>query len=387
VFVKSVLRSSATAIAAEPEICRIAQHIVSESMACCASICVAVSRSDGWQFQSGTAGRLDKRSRGAVSPDTPFDLASLTKPVVALTAATLASRRSIRLSGSIASYLPELARSPMATTTMEQLLSHRSGLRPHLELFAPLRAGRAVNVAQLLEKLERLGWRSQARTQERSSDHAIYSDLGYMLVGIAIERHLRTPLDQVVADSLGRELRVPIGSSRQWREAVKDFHAIVAPTEYVAWRGGAVRGQVHDENAWAIAGYGLAGHAGLFGTAPGVARFGCAVLDALAGNSSPIDGFAAHYCTARRSGGTLQAGFDGKSECGSSAGSLLSPYSFGHLGFTGTSLWCDPENRLVIALLTNRVYPTPQNPRLTAARPYLHDSLVRATRTAGVGHG
>jgi CubicO group peptidase (beta-lactamase class C family) len=152
----------------------------------------------------------------------------------------------------------------------------------------------------------------------------------------------------------------------------------VAPTEHVSWRGGLLRGQVHDENAWAFAGHGLAGHAGLFGTSMAVAGLGCAVLDALAGRCEELGSFAAYYCTGWRNGGTLRAGFDGKSALRSSAGSLMGPCSFGHLGFTGTSLWCDPERRLVIAVLTNRVCPTRRNARLVAARGSIHDSLAHA---------
>jgi CubicO group peptidase (beta-lactamase class C family) len=155
----------------------------------------------------------------------------------------------------------------------------------------------------------------------------------------------------------------------------------VAPTEHVQWRGGMLRGQVHDENAWALAGYGLAGHAGLFGTAAGVARLGCAVIESIADKPAGIPAFAARFCTSVRRGGTLRAGFDGKSMVNSSAGTLLGPHSFGHLGFTGTSLWCDPARSLVIALLTNRVCPSRTNTRLVAARGLLHDCLVRAADT------
>lgn len=207
---------------------------------------------------------------------------------------------------------------------------------------------------------------------------AAYSDLGYVLAGAALERHLNLPLDQIVTDVLCTRLDLPIASSRRWRDALPEFPRIVAPTEHVSWRGGTVRGQVHDENAWAFAGYGLAGHAGLFGSARGVAQLGCAVLDSIMGRSSLIDPFAAHYCTARRNGGTLRAGFDGKSHRNSTAGSHLSDCSFGHLGFTGTSLWCDPSQDIVIALLSNRICPTRRNSRLVSARAALHDCLARA---------
>jgi CubicO group peptidase (beta-lactamase class C family) len=148
------------------------------------------------------------------------------------------------------------------------------------------------------------------------------------------------------------------------------------PTETVAFRGGEVRGIVHDENAWALSGHGLSGHAGLFGTAAGVARFGAALLDALHGRFSGwLDAASLAPLLAARPGGTLRAGFDGKSADQSSAGTLAGARSFGHLGFTGTSLWCDPDADRVLVLLSNRVCPTRNNPRIREARPAVNDAL------------
>jgi len=149
------------------------------------------------------------------------------------------------------------------------------------------------------------------------------------------------------------------------------------PTETVPFRGGEVRGVVHDENAWALSGHGLSGHAGLFGTATSVARFGAALLEALNGGSTWLDVTSLAPLLEERPGGSLRAGFDGKSADQSSAGSLVSSRSFGHLGFTGTSLWCDPEAERVLVLLTNRVCPTRNNLGIRAARPAVNDALYR----------
>jgi CubicO group peptidase (beta-lactamase class C family) len=135
---------------------------------------------------------------------------------------------------------------------------------------------------------------------------------------------------------------------------------------------------VHDENAWALSGLGLSGHAGLFGTASSVARFGAAMLDALAGrDSSWLDLGTVTPLVEPRAGGTLRAGFDGRSAEGSSAGTAFGPRAFGHLGFTGTSLWCDPDTDIVAVILTNRVNPTRDNVAIRAARPALNDALFR----------
>ena len=360
------------------EICRIAQHIVSASMAPAVSICVATNRSNGWHFKHGTAGQVNTKLRLSVTPDTLFDLASLTKPCVALTAAMLGNSSRISLTTPIRTYLPELEGFPVAHATLEHLLSHRAGLKPHIDLFAGSQRMDCTNKGAMLRQIARHGNSPDRDVLGYYQGKAVYSDLGYLLAGAVMERHLSLPLDQIVAGVLCTRLDLPIASSRHWRAELPAFTKIVAPTEYVRWRGGIVLGQVHDENAWAFAGYGLAGHAGLFGSARGVAQLGCAVLDSIMGRSSLIDPFSAHYCTAWRNGGTFRAGFDGKSVNNSTAGSRLSVCSFGHLGFTGTSLWCDPSQDLVIALLSNRICPTRRNTRLVSARGALHDCLAMA---------
>jgi CubicO group peptidase (beta-lactamase class C family) len=173
-----------------------------------------------------------------------------------------------------------------------------------------------------------------------------------------------------------------IGSARQFTArcsgAERDFESRVVPTEVVDYRGGEVHAAVHDDNAFALSGLGLCGHAGLFATARAVARFGSLMVDQVTSRQAPLTQVTAERLLRRRPGGTLRAGFDGKSTERSSTGTLLGAHTFGHLGFTGTSLWCDPERRCVVVLLCNRVSPTRENPRITAARPRVHDGLLRA---------
>jgi CubicO group peptidase (beta-lactamase class C family) len=120
----------------------------------------------------------------------------------------------------------------------------------------------------------------------------------------------------------------------------------------------------------------------MFGTAAAVLAFGSAVIDALDGKPTPLAGDLA-WLVRPRPGGTLRAGFDGKSDAGSSAGSRFGARAFGHLGFTGTSLWVDPDAAIVAVVLTNRVHPTRDNIRIREARPGVHDALfARATQIA-----
>ena len=354
---------------------RIGQHIVETGLAPAVSIAVYRRRTEGWEPSTAAAGWVSQTPSGAATPDTPFDLASLTKPFVALTCAELARQSRLRLTGKLGHYLPELSSAPVSQASIEQALAHRTHLAPHRVLYGPCIDARAISKpVMLLRAAESL---DRSARRDESDPTAIYSDLGYLIAGAVLERVSGVPLDRLVDECLLQRLRAPIASSRQWQARTVDFVNKVAPTEYVPWRGATLRGVVHDENAWAWAGRGIAGHAGLFATAAGVAQLGLSVVDALAGRVSPISRFAAQFCTALRPGGSLRAGFDGVSEGRSSAGSRMSRLAFGHLGFTGTSLWCDPENEIVIAVLTNRVCPTRDNARLPSLRAEIHDQLFQ----------
>jgi CubicO group peptidase (beta-lactamase class C family) len=280
--------------------------------------------------------------------DALFDLASVTKSLFAVSCARAGFReKTIR------------------DVPLELMLAHRAGFPAHLPLFAPMVDGARVELAAAIES----AWSS--RTGPMPSP-PLYSDVGYLLAGHEIAGD---HVDFFIRSNLSFTSGISgdVGSARQM-----DMRRAV-PTEHVAWRGGEVRGHVHDENAWALGGDGACGHAGLFGTVSGVLRFGAFVLERLLDNPSDLE-----WLVREREGGTLRAGFDGKSLEGSSAGSVLGPRSFGHLGFTGTSLWIDPDARIVVALLTNRVCPFPgsaapgrDNTKIREARPRVHDALAR----------
>jgi serine-type D-Ala-D-Ala carboxypeptidase len=168
-----------------------------------------------------------------------------------------------------------------------------------------------------------------------------------------------------------------VGSAHALEQRLGDaFRRRVVATEVVAARCGELRGVVHDDNAWELVGRGLAGHAGAFGTARGVLCFAVAMLDALAGRR---DGWLLQHealeLTRPRAGGSLLMGFDGKAASGSSAGPRFGERAFGHLGFTGTSLWCDPDQDIAVVLLTNRVSPDRTNIIIRSVRPDVHGDL------------
>jgi CubicO group peptidase (beta-lactamase class C family) len=313
---------------------------------------------EGWRREAG----------GAVA--TLFDLASLTKPMTALAIA----RAGIDRRATLAELVPELAGTASADASIEMLLAHRAGLEAHAPLYAPLLAGEAIDPARALLDAANAR-RDDARGARPVNGFApLYSDLGYLLAGVALARQVgAVDAGRAIADLvvLPLGLGASLGTARELEAAGIDVTRVAAPTEVAAWRGGEVRGRVHDENAWALTGAGGSGHAGMFGTIDAVLAFGCAIVDSLEGASAA----EVAWLVAPRDGGTLRAGFDGKSAEGSSAGDRAGSRAFGHLGFTGTSLWIDPDARAVVALLTNRVHPTRDNVAIRAARPRAHDAL------------
>lgn len=357
------------------EICRVLQRYVIDAR-------VAPAASAGYvgasvSAQTGAAGSLPGAE---VDADTVFDLASVSKPIVACALLRLAGRGLVDLRAPLGSLLPEARGSQSEQVPLELFLAHRAGLEAHRSLFAPLFAGRALRPEHALRSVCRARRFDCAGLPAVEGFPPLYSDLGYVLVGAVIERLTGEALDRVVAQEVTEPLGIELGSVRQLRRLRPTFARDVAPTEVVRARGGCVRGIVHDENAWALSGHGASGHAGLFGTVNDLLTFGQALLDALAGRSTWLSQAALWTLVRPRPGGTLRAGFDGKSAGASSAGALSGPQAFGHLGFTGTSLWCDPGAGVASVLLTNRVHPTRDNPRIRAARPLVHDALFAAAK-------
>jgi len=303
-----------------------------------------------------------------------FDWASVTKAAfaVAFARSGMDRREMLGSSRSALRGLGESRGTAAEDATLEACLAHRAGFPAHLDLFtshaqtcACEELGSRREHARYVS--EQLAIACRSRTASRAP---LYSDVGYLLAGRAVAGD---DVDDFIARhvDLGDASR-EMGSARQLALPRERF----APTEHVAWRGGEIRGHVHDENAWAISGDAASAHAGLFGTIRALLAFG--VFAMRAAREHP-------WLVAPREGSppsTLRAGFDGKSAIDSSAGTVLGPNTFGHLGFTGTSVWIDPDARVVVALLTNRVCPTRDNVRIRAARPRVHDELALLARAS-----
>jgi len=205
---------------------------------------------------------------------------------------------------------------------------------------------------------------------------SVYSDLGEILLGEILERVAGQDLE-----TFGRErIFGPLGMKDTLFRPGPDRLPRVAPTEKDPWRGRLLRGEVHDENAFSMGG--VAPHAGLFGTAPDLARFAQMLVNGGVFEHRRIVSRETLERFTRRAGipdSSRALGWDTPSE-NSSAGSLLSARSFGHTGFTGTSMWIDPERKLFVILLSNKVHPSREGPNLLPIRRAVADAVVQALR-------
>ncbi len=339
-----------------------------------AAACVAYRHRRSWTFVESVAGALEAGG-AAVSPKTIYDLASLTKSFVATTALRMVEAEALDLSARADEELSDLRGNVAAGATLENLLSHRAGLDAWggLYLDVPPELGAAAARRWMLGEAGR-------RMHDEPNGACVYSDLGYMLAGEMIARAHGDSL----ADAVRTYVTEPLGIAEQIQYvgalASHERAAIArvaAPTERCEWRGRLIRGEVHDENCAALGG--VSGHAGLFGIARAVTRFGVELLDVAADRSEFLPASALEMALAERPGGDrYRMGFDTKVGTDSAMGKRTSEGTFGHLGFTGTSLLCDPKRELVVVLLSNRVHPSRANEKIRAFRPAFHDGVVAA---------
>lgn len=330
---------------------------------------IDVGRAGGtlWTEAFGTL-RYDERSP-RTSIDTIFDLASLTKVIATTSVAMqLVHEGALDLDAPIGRYLQGWDEPARAGIRIRHLLDHSSGLPAHARLWEQAR-GRVACEA-LLRALP---------MEAAPGTRAVYSDVGFMLLGFIIEDVGRQPLD-VRMMRLAAELG--LGDLRYLPPA--GWQDRTAPTEFDPWRNRLLVGEVHDENAAALGG--VAAHAGLFGTASAVGRFAQAVLRELAGGGATTTALPLmrQFATITGVPGSSRAlGWDTMLVT-SSCGSRLSSKAIGHTGFTGTSLWIDPEQDLYVVLLTNRVHPTRSNEAIRPIRPKVHDAVIEDLERAGV---
>jgi beta-N-acetylhexosaminidase len=306
-----------------------------------------------------------------VTRDTLYDLASLTKVVVTTTLSMIMTERGLLdLESPVSSYIPEFRGEGKDRVLVEDLLAHSGGILWWTDLYKKYEGKTPAEAKRgYLDTICELPLDYPPRAK------SVYSDLGILLLGEILERITGRDLETLART----EIFEPLGMDGSLYRPSRALMERIAPTERDPWRGRVVRGEVHDENAYGLGG--VAPHAGLFSTAASLARFAQMMLNGGAYNGHRILKQATIARFTRRAnlvpGSSRALGWDTPSEP-SAAGSLFSASSYGHTGFTGTSLWIDPERELFVILLTNRVYPTRENQKIFALRPALHDAVQKA---------
>lgn len=296
---------------------------------------------------------------------TLYDLASLTKVIVSTAAIMkLCDEGTCSLDDTVVRFLPQFRGASKDRVTVRDLLTHQSGLPAYRDFYRL-----STSPTQALDSL------LATRLVAEPGDTTIYSDLGMMLIGKIVEAITGKLLNEYFAEQFSG----PLGMTNTMFTPSESRRGNSAPTEEDHfWRMRLVQGTVHDENAELFGG--VSGHAGLFSTASDLAIFMQMILNGgtYGGTRYFRDSTVIEF-TGREPDHRVRAlGWDAKSSQGSSAGNLFSISSFGHTGFTGTSVWCDPERRIAVILLTNRVHPTRENNGIYRIRPLIHDAVIRA---------
>jgi CubicO group peptidase (beta-lactamase class C family) len=310
-------------------------------------------------FEKGAAGILGN-GLGPVGEDSLYDAASLTKLFVTLALMRQFEEGLVRLEDTAGFFLPAFKNSPLAGVTLFRLLTHTAPLPGGTALYR-----HAHTREDILEAIRGTGL--------RDGGGVVYTCEAFILLG-----EIASAVDGAALDELVR-LRVtsPLGMNDTCYKPPAALADRIAPTEDCPWRGRIVRGQVHDENA-AVMG-GVSGNAGIFSTAPDMARLAAAVLGSLENaqgsflKKATARMMTRNYTKAR--GENRGLGWMVKGP-GSAAGDMMSSRSFGHTGFTGGSVWIDPKNGLYAVLLSNRIHPRRDNPGIFRARHIFHNLAV-----------
>jgi len=308
--------------------------------------------------------------------ETLFDLASLTKPLATtLAMMKLADEGKIDLDAHLEELLSHPAPADKRGITPRLLLNHAAGLADWKPFYLKLdQVDPAERKTVLREKLLALPLAYPPGTQ------SLYSDLGFMLLEWMIEARAGMDLPRFLETAFYGPLGLEDAGFFTGESLVRFNRDRFAATEDCPWRKKLIQGSVHDENAFALGGY--SGHAGLFGTAAAVYELANLLREHWRGERSDFlkPETVREFFTRqdRRQESTWALGWDTRSPVNSSAGSHFSKASVGHLGFTGTSLWMDLKQDVVIVFLTNRIHPTRKNEKIKAFRPVLHDRVMEA---------
>ena len=322
--------------------------------------------------------------------DTIFDLASLTKPIATTTAIMLlVDEGALQLDDPVAKVLPTFAERDKGEVTVRQLLTHSAGLKPWRGFHEPLMAKERKTGERPIGTPESREWILdrilRSALVHEPGEAAVYGDLDFIVLGAVVEAVSHQSLDEFCQERIFS----PLGLSNTRflpvpepgvEDGVAELRRRVAATEQCPWRSRVLWAEVHDPNASAMGG--VAGHAGLFAPVDDVMRFGEVVLDVWHGRSEALPRETLRLFAERQNmpeDSDWALGWDTPTAGGSSSGQYFSAHSIGHLGFTGTSLWIDLENELVVVMLTNRIHLVEKRSHF-GLRSIVHDGLVEAFR-------
>lgn len=316
-------------------------------------------------------GMADLFSDRPMACDTLFDLASLTKPLaIAVACMILVQQNHLALDRPCAAIRPDAFPGEKQVITPRHLLHHRSGLPAWRPYFVRL---------QHLQRSERnaaiMQWIDDEPLCFSPGEREDYSDLGYVVLQRLVEKISGQRIDRFVREHIYDPLKLAALFFLDLDQAGFSQTRFAA-TELCPWRHQLMCGQVHDDNAYAMGG--IAGHAGLFGTAMAVYELLQALLmaDQRQKGQSVFDPDVVRTFFQRPDTHRFALGFDSPSAQDSSAGKYFPADSVGHLGYTGTSFWMDRRNGVVVVLLTNRVHPSRYKTGIKAFRPQLHDAIM-----------
>ena len=346
-----------------------------------------VGRGDEIVYEQAFGSRSLMPTITPMDRSTIFDLASLTKPLATtVVLMLLVSEKKICLDDRVTRFFPAFGVFGKHEITLRHLLNHSSGLphwRPYYEdVLKRDKAGEINFVASQAAKQYVFTQIHREKPVSPAGLQGLYSDLGFMVLGEIVEAISDSTLDRFCQDRifepLGLESTFFVDLMRSRSQRLQAIEEMIAPTEDCPWRKKILRGEVHDDNAYAIGG--VAGHAGLFSSVRDIHQLLACLNRCIRGSDSflpqeLIEEFLSRDEAVKNS--TYALGWDTPSENGSSSGKYFSPHSVGHLGFTGTSIWWDLEKNSHVVLLSNRVHPTRKNEKIREFRPYIHDLIMK----------
>lgn len=305
-----------------------------------------------------------------ITRSTFFDLASLTKPLVTtLSLAVLIEQGKLSLDTKLCELLEKFTITTKKNINIGHLLSHSSGLPAHRHYFT-----RMLEVAKDKREQDLISWISTEGLLSQPGEQTVYSDLGFILLGKIVEG----VANQKLAEFWQKNINLPLFLEKEllFGEGIKRGLDNCAATGCDPCTDKILCGMVHDDNCRLMGG--LAGHAGLFGTAAGVLQLCTHLVDIWHNRSThlPISGEVFRLLCHKRAGSTWAHGFDTPSQLLSSSGKYFQQPSIGHLGFTGTSFWIDLKREIVLVFLTNRVLSEQSNEKIKLLRPMLHNAIL-----------